>query len=66
MPSNNEITLIREGPHPDKIMDEGDTLQINAKIHSFYWNYEGPQKHDYEPIAMVAQENWAISRYHYR
>jgi len=67
MRSNKEIALIRDdGPYPDKVMDEGDTLGIGAETHSFYWKREGLQSHDYEPLAILPSEKCGLSRYHYR
>lgn len=65
MPSNNEITWIKEGPYPDRVMDEGDTLGIGAKIHSFYWKREALKAHDYEPVAILSKEKCGLARYHY-
>ena len=66
MPSNKEITWIKDGPYPDKVLDEGDPLGIDAKTHSFYWNREGTQKDDYEPVAILSSVKCGLSRYHFR
>ncbi len=66
MPSSKEIISIKNGPYPDKVFVEGDTLGIGAEIHSFYWKKEFLEKHDYEPVAIISTEKCGLSRYHYR
>ncbi len=67
MPSSKEIVLVKDGgSYPDKVMHEGDSLGIGTQTHSFYWKKEGPQNHDYEPLAILSAERCGLSRYHYR
>src|SRR3989442_15788343 len=64
-PSNNEIVKIKKGVIPHKVIDEGDTLQVGTKIHSFYWPMDGIHIDDYEPIAVQESDKCCLTRIHY-
>ena len=66
MHSNKEILFIKTGPYPDKVLNEGDTLEIGAQIHSFYWKKEIHKNDDYEPVAILPAKRCGLSRYHFR
>lgn len=62
----NEILVINQiGHYPQKVHDEGDSLNLNANIHSFFWDYNGPHKTpDYEPVCVDGKYNVTITRFH--
>lgn len=63
----NSKILLKEGDNPEKVINEGDTPQLNTNIHSFYWSNDGPKKQDdYEPIAISSNPQYCMSRVHYR
>lgn len=66
--SNDEIVLInREGESPQTVHDEGDSLNANVDIHSFFWDKDGPHKRDdFEPIAVDKDRKFSLTRFHYR
>lgn len=46
-------------------MDEGDSLKIDALIHSFYWRLDVFKEHDYEPVASIKNNKSYLTRLHY-
>ena len=62
--SKTELFNVVKGSNPTKVIDEGDSLKLNAKIHSFYWPWDGPKKHDYEPAAII--NDCVLTRFHYK
>ncbi|MCA9827466.1 MAG: hypothetical protein KC444_03620 [Nitrosopumilus sp.] len=59
-----EIVKISKGSKPQQVFDEGDSLAIGSKIHSFYWDFDGPKKiDDYEPVGV--KDECGFTRFHY-
>jgi len=63
IPSSDEIVNIKKGSSPSKVIDEGDSLDIDTKVHSFYWPLDGYKKDDYEPVGINGKI--AFTRFHY-
>jgi hypothetical protein len=63
--SENEIIAIKTGNIPDKVIEEGDSLNIGSSIHSFYWLSDLYKLHDYEPVAVCKDDRSCLTRVHY-
>lgn len=62
--SHNEIIAMKTGSNPEKVIDEGDSLNIGSIIHSFYWKWDVYKKHDYEPVAFSKDDKCCLTRLH--
>lgn len=63
--NNKDILRIKIGPSPEKVFDEGDSLDVYAITHSFYWKSDLYKKDDYEPVAVSKNDNCCLTRLHY-
>jgi hypothetical protein len=59
-----ELVFIRDNTKPEKVFDEGDSLEMDVDIHRVYWAWDLYKPNDYEPVAVAKDKKFCLTRLH--